>query len=72
MHGNTIPAEIIGNAKPRTTRKNIQYVLIGAFGSFMFGYVNNVSTGSLAQSSFIDKFLSGDDADEVIAGILGG
>ncbi|EXJ83041.1 hypothetical protein A1O3_06858 [Capronia epimyces CBS 606.96] len=58
--------------KPRTTGKNITFILIAGFGSFMFGYANNVVTGSLAQTSFINKFLSGSDADAVIGGILGG
>jgi hypothetical protein len=59
-------------AKPRTTKKNLTYVFIASYGSFIFGYANNVVTGSLAQTSFNKKFLSGDNAKSIIAGILGG
>lgn len=58
--------------KPRTTKKNIYIVLIAGYGSAMFGYANNAVTGSLAQTSFINKFLSGPDADSVTSGIISG
>lgn len=58
--------------KPRTTRKNIYIVLIAGYGSAMFGYANNAVVGSLAQTSFINKFLSGPDADSVVSGIISG
>ncbi|KEF57235.1 uncharacterized protein A1O9_07425 [Exophiala aquamarina CBS 119918] len=40
-------------------------------GSFVFGYCNNAIAGSLAQTSFIEKFLSNDNANSVVGGILG-
>lgn len=48
-----------------------QIILIASFGSFMFGYANNVIAGTLAQTSFGVKFLSGSNADSIIGGILG-
>ncbi|KAK7207661.1 general substrate transporter [Myxozyma melibiosi] len=74
MHSTTvIPPELLGeDYKPHITRRNLAYVFLGSFGSFMFGYANNVTTGSLAQTSFINKFLGGGNSAEVISGILGG
>lgn len=57
---------------PRTTKKNLLYVFIAGYGSFMFGYANNVSTGSLAQTSFNEYFLAGSNASQIISGITGG
>lgn len=72
MHGKSEPAPGLAGIKPRTTKKNVLYILIAGYGSFMFGYANNASTGSLAQTSFNRYFLAGDDANDVIAGITGG
>jgi hypothetical protein len=58
--------------KPKITGTNILAVLVAGLGSFMFGYSNNIIAGSLAQTSFIEKFLSGENADSVTNGILGG
>jgi hypothetical protein len=57
---------------PRLTGTNILPVLVAGLGSFMFGYSNNIIAGSLAQTSFIEKFLSGENADSLTNGILGG
>lgn len=57
---------------PKTTRTNIMIVLIAGLGSFMFGYANNIMTGTLAQVSFNAKFLSDGHADSTTGGILGG
>jgi hypothetical protein len=40
-------------------------------GSFVFGYANNAIAGSFVQTSFVAKFLSGNNAESVIGGILG-
>jgi hypothetical protein len=40
-------------------------------GSFVFGYCNNSISGSLVQTSFVSKFLSGSNADSIVGGIMG-
>jgi hypothetical protein len=40
-------------------------------GSFVFGYANNCIAGTLAQSSFQLKFLTGSNANSIIGGIMG-
>jgi len=57
---------------PKTTRRNIIVVLIAGWASFVFGYSNNVITGTLAQTSFNAKFLNNSHANSTISGILGG
>ena len=57
---------------PKTTRGNIITVLIAGWGSFMFGYSNNVVTGTLALPSFNAKFLNDSNSDSTISGIIGG
>lgn len=49
----------------------LKTVLIAGMGSFLFGYANNTIAGTLAQTSFIVKFLSGSNADSIISGIMG-
>ncbi|KAF9891550.1 hypothetical protein FE257_004017 [Aspergillus nanangensis] len=56
-------------AKPTLT--NVIAIVVAGMGSFVFGYANNTIAGSLAQTSFIEKFLSGSDADSIISGIMG-
>jgi hypothetical protein len=46
--------------------------MTAGLGSFLFGYANNAIAGTFAQTSFIEKFLSGSNADSVIGGIIGG
>ncbi len=55
-----------------TTRQNIFTVLVAGWASFVFGYSNNVITGTLAQTSFNTKFLNNDHANSTISGIVGG
>ena len=57
---------------PKLTRGNILIVLIAGWCSFLFGYSNNVITGTLAQTSFVEKFLNDDLANSTIGGIIGG
>ncbi|KAI9824372.1 MAG: hypothetical protein M1819_000877 [Sarea resinae] len=57
--------------KPHTSAYNILTIIIAGLGSFVFGYANNTIAGSLAQTSFIEKFLSGGNADQVTDGIMG-
>jgi hypothetical protein len=45
--------------------------LVAGMGSFVFGYCNNAIAGSLAQTSFIEKFLSGSNAESIVGAILG-
>lgn len=45
--------------------------MVAGMGSLVFGYANNAIAGSFVQTSFVTKFLSGDDPDSVIGGILG-
>jgi hypothetical protein len=40
-------------------------------GSFVMGYDLNSGAGTLVQTSFVSKFLSGGDANSVIGGIIG-
>ncbi|RFU27288.1 hypothetical protein B7463_g9057, partial [Scytalidium lignicola] len=56
----------------RTTRKNFAFVVLASYGSYIFGYANNVVTGSLAQTSFNEKFLSESNAQSIIGGVIGG
>ncbi|KAF2814692.1 general substrate transporter [Mytilinidion resinicola] len=57
---------------PHTTYVNIVTILVAGMGSFLFGYANNSIAGTLAQTSFIEKFLTGSNATSIIDGILGG
>lgn len=56
----------------KTTSKNISIVLVAGWSSFIFGYSNNVMTGTLAQTSFQAKFLNHPNANSLISGVLGG
>ncbi|CAG9955830.1 unnamed protein product [Clonostachys rosea f. rosea IK726] len=58
-------------AKRKATTTNIITILVAGMGSFVFGYANNAIAGSFVQTSFVAKFLSGDDAESIIGGILG-
>ncbi|KAI8714826.1 MFS domain-containing protein [Fusarium sp. LHS14.1] len=59
------------SANPKVTAGNIYTILVAGMGSFVFGYANNATAGSLVQQSFVSKFLSDGNADSVIGGILG-
>jgi hypothetical protein len=48
-----------------------QTILVAGMGSFVFGYANNAIAGTLVQTSFVAKFLSGSNPDSVVGGILG-
>ncbi|KAK7202704.1 general substrate transporter [Myxozyma melibiosi] len=48
---------------------NFLIILVAATSSFLFGYGNNAVAGSLAQESFIEKFLSGPNASALIDGM---
>jgi hypothetical protein len=48
-----------------------QAILAAGIGSFVFGYANNVIAGTLVQTSFTEKFLSGDNASSIVGGVLG-
>ncbi|KAK7202710.1 general substrate transporter [Myxozyma melibiosi] len=48
---------------------NFLIVLTAAISSFLFGYGNNAVAGSLAQQTFLAKFLSGPDYTAIIDGI---
>lgn len=54
-----------------TGSHNLQTVLIAGMGGFVFGYCNNSIAGTLVQTSFGVKFLSGPNASSLVAGILG-
>ncbi|OCK79788.1 general substrate transporter [Lepidopterella palustris CBS 459.81] len=55
-----------------TTFLNIITIVVAGMGSFLFGYANNAIAGTLAQNSFLVKFLTGSNANSIIGGILGG
>ncbi|KAL2855257.1 general substrate transporter [Aspergillus pseudodeflectus] len=55
----------------RPTVANIIAILAAGIGSFVFGYANNVIAGTLVQTSFTEKFLSGDNASSIVGGVLG-
>ncbi|KAH8820758.1 general substrate transporter [Xylogone sp. PMI_703] len=70
-------ADIVG-IKPHTSWNNIvnanvslQTVIAAGLGSFNFGYANNVIAGTLAQPTFIAKFLSSSDNSARVDGIIG-
>ncbi|KAL1987328.1 hypothetical protein VTN96DRAFT_4356 [Rasamsonia emersonii] len=46
-------------------------ILVAGMGSFMFGYANNSIAGTLVQTSFVSKFLSGSNANSIVGGIMG-
>ncbi|KAK7206978.1 general substrate transporter [Myxozyma melibiosi] len=60
------------HGRQELTTTNILAVIVAGLGSFTFGYANNATAGSFAQTTFIAKFLSGSNADSVICGIIGG
>jgi hypothetical protein len=49
-----------------------QTIVVAGLGGFLFGYANNSIAGTLAQTSFQIKFLSGANANSIVDGILGG
>jgi predicted polyphosphate/ATP-dependent NAD kinase len=57
---------------PHTSAHNIVVILVAALASFTFGYTNNAIAGTLAQTSFADKFFTSGDVPSIIGGILGG
>ena len=57
--------------KPYTTRLNLLAVAIAGLGGFNFGYATNAMAGSFAQPSFIEKFLSGENATSIITALTG-
>jgi hypothetical protein len=52
--------------------KSFQTIAVAGLGGFLFGYANNSIAGTLAQTSFQVKFLSGTNANSIVDGILGG
>ncbi|KIW13761.1 hypothetical protein PV08_08952 [Exophiala spinifera] len=58
--------------KGHTSRKNILLIIAATLASFNYGYSNNVIAGSLAQVSFLAKFLTGSNATALIDGIISG
>lgn len=46
-------------------------ILVAGMGSFVFGYANNAIAGTLAQETFIAKFLTGSNANSIVGGIMG-
>lgn len=66
-------AEVVGSRThlvPHTSLINILTVLAAATASFVFGYSNNAIAGTLAQSSFLEYFLT-TNATSRVGGILG-
>lgn len=58
--------------KGQTSRKNLLLILAATLASFNYGYSNNVIAGSLAQVSFIAKFLTGSNSSALIDAIISG
>ncbi|KAK5245352.1 hypothetical protein LTR20_006728 [Exophiala xenobiotica] len=48
---------------------NFMIIIVAATSSFLFGYGNNAAAGCFAQETFIEKFLSGSNANAIIDGI---
>ncbi|PVH69793.1 general substrate transporter [Cadophora sp. DSE1049] len=57
---------------PHTSTTNILAIAVAGLGGFLFGYANNSISGTLAQTSFQAKFLTGSNANSIVDGILGG
>lgn len=55
---------------PHTTWINIITILAAGTASFIFGYSNNAIAGTLAQSSFLEYFLTVEPTSRV-GGMLG-
>ncbi|KAJ9132461.1 general substrate transporter [Pleurostoma richardsiae] len=66
------PGEAHLNIHAKVTRTNIISIAVAGMGSFVFGYCNNSIAGSFVQETFVEKFLSGRNADSIVGGILGG
>lgn len=49
-----------------------QVVTTAALGSYLYGFSANAIAGTLAQTTFTEKFLSGADATARTDGLLGG
>ena len=70
MTSNAAPTEIHHPLKGHTSWINIITILAAATASFNFGYSNNAIAGTLAQSSFLEYFLTTDPTSRV-GGMLG-
>ena len=59
-------------SRPLTFIVILQLICAAALASFNYGYSNNVIAGTLAQTSFGIKFLSGPNALQLIDGLVSG
>ncbi|KAI1097379.1 general substrate transporter [Jackrogersella minutella] len=53
-----------------TSKRVIQVCATAALGGFLYGFSVNAMTGTLAQTSFIELFLTTDDASSLMDGLL--
>ncbi|KAJ5257106.1 hypothetical protein N7478_013210 [Penicillium angulare] len=57
---------------PQTTWVNILVIITACLGGFLYGFAANALSGSLSQTTFILKFLSGSDEASLEDAMLGG
>ncbi|TVY16997.1 High-affinity glucose transporter [Lachnellula arida] len=55
-----------------TSFVNIVVVVTACLGGFLYGFSANTISGTLAQTTFIARFLSGSNATQITDGLLGG
>ncbi|KAL4907810.1 hypothetical protein BDW74DRAFT_166456 [Aspergillus multicolor] len=57
---------------PETTLINILVIITSCLGGFTYGFAANAASGTLSQTTFIAKFLSGPDSTDIQDGLLSG
>ncbi|KAH8649223.1 general substrate transporter [Xylariales sp. PMI_506] len=70
--GTSSDADSYDLAKHGTSRNAVLVCVTAALGGFLYGFSGNAMSGTLAQTSFIADFLSGDDALQREDGLFGG
>lgn len=70
MASNPHSSEVHQSLKPHTSWINIITIIAAGTASFNFGYSNNAIAGTLAQTSFLEYFLTTEPTSRV-GGMLG-